>query len=79
MSVERQPDFLLGAARYARSLPYGRNSDRSDWRLVLSEGPGTCSPNLPARTARRAGAGLLRDGRGQHPAVGTVLKRYSLP
>lgn len=26
------------AARYVRSLPYGRNTDRSDWRLVLKEG-----------------------------------------
>jgi hypothetical protein len=26
-----------------RSLPYGRNSDHSDWRLVLGEGRGTCS------------------------------------
>ena len=25
------------AARYVRSLPYGRNTDRSDWRLVLKE------------------------------------------
>jgi hypothetical protein len=24
------------AARYVRSLPYGRNTDRSDWRLVLT-------------------------------------------
>jgi hypothetical protein len=26
------------AARYVRSLPYGRNTDRSDWRLVPKEG-----------------------------------------
>src|SRR5580692_6589030 len=31
------------AARYLCELPYGRNSDRSDFRLVLPEGRGTCS------------------------------------
>ena len=31
------------AARHVRNLPYGRNSDRSEWRLVLEEGRGTCS------------------------------------
>lgn len=31
------------AARYVRELPYGRNTDRGDYRLVLSEGRGTCS------------------------------------
>lgn len=31
------------SARHVRNLPYGRNSDRSEWRLVLQEGRGTCS------------------------------------
>jgi hypothetical protein len=31
------------AARYLHELPYGRNSDRSEFRLVLSERRGTCS------------------------------------
>jgi hypothetical protein len=30
-------------ARHLHELPYGRNSDRADFRLVLSEGRGTCS------------------------------------
>jgi hypothetical protein len=31
------------AARHVWKLPYGRNSDRSDWRLLLEEECGTCS------------------------------------
>lgn len=31
------------AAQFVKQLPYGRNTDRSDYRLVLSEGRGTCS------------------------------------
>jgi len=31
------------ACRYVWKLPYGRTSDSSNWRLVLSENVGTCS------------------------------------
>lgn len=31
------------AVSYVGELPYGRTSDRSDYRLVLTEGIGTCS------------------------------------
>lgn len=31
------------AGDYVWQLPYGRNSDRADFRLVLKEGRGTCS------------------------------------
>lgn len=31
------------ACLYVQSLPYGRNTDRSDFSLVLSEGKGSCS------------------------------------
>ena len=31
------------AVQHVRSIPYGRISDRSDYRLVLREGRGTCS------------------------------------
>ncbi len=31
------------ACLYVQSLPYGRNADRSDFSLVLSEGKGSCS------------------------------------
>lgn len=32
-----------GAAKYLHELPYGRNTDRADFRLVLVEHRGTCS------------------------------------
>lgn len=31
------------AIHYVQALPYGRNSNRSDYRLVITEGKGTCS------------------------------------
>jgi hypothetical protein len=34
---------FVDAARYVWQLPYGRNSNRADFRLVLPEGRGTCS------------------------------------
>jgi hypothetical protein len=48
------------AAHHVRYLPYGRNSDRSDWRLVLKEGRGTCSTKhaLLAELARVPGERL---------------------
>jgi uncharacterized protein (TIGR00369 family) len=48
------------AARYVRSLPYGRNTDRSDWRVVLKEGRGACSTKhaLLAELARENGRHL---------------------
>lgn len=33
----------LGAIDFIRQLPYGRNSDRKDLKLVLKENKGTCS------------------------------------
>lgn len=35
-------DFAAACA-YVQTLPYGRNSDRSDFTLVLTEGKGSCS------------------------------------
>jgi len=67
-------------------LPYGRNTDRSDYRLVLEEGRGTCSTRhaLLAALARehdwpvelRLGIYEM-DGRNT-PGVGPVLRRYGL-
>ena len=31
------------ACQFIKALPYGRNSDRANWRLVLTERKGTCS------------------------------------
>ncbi|MDQ4127000.1 MAG: hypothetical protein M3151_03470, partial [Actinomycetota bacterium] len=74
------------AARHVRRLPYGRNSDRADYGLVLEEGRGTCSTKhaLLAALARDYGLPVeLRlgvyemDGRNT-PGVGPVLARYGL-
>lgn len=74
------------AAGYVRDLPYGRNSDRSDWGLVLAERCGTCSTKhaLLAALAREHGAGVelrlgvyLMDG-ANTPAVAWVLEASGL-
>ncbi len=74
------------AARHVWRLPYGRNSDRADYGLVLEEGRGTCSTKhaLLATLARDHGLPVeLRlgvyemDGRNT-PGVGRVLARYGL-
>lgn len=75
-----------GAARYVRSLPYGRNSDRSDWRLVLEEGRGTCSTKhaLLAELARENGRpvplvlGVYEMDGENTPGVGSVLGDHGL-
>ena len=78
-------DFRL-AAGYVRDLPYGRNSDRSDWGLVLVENRGTCSTKhaLLAALAREHGSPVelrlgiyLMDVRNT-PGVGPTLARYGL-
>jgi hypothetical protein len=43
MFRRRGAHTLADAARLVESLPYGRNTDRADPRLVLIEGRGTCS------------------------------------
>lgn len=78
-------DFRQAAA-YVRDLPYGRNSDRSDWGLVLAENRGTCSTKhaLLAALAREQGADVeLRLGvylmdRANTPAVAGVLDAHGL-
>lgn len=74
------------AAGYVRDIPYGRNSDRSDWGLVLTERRGTCSTKhaLLAALAREHGADVglrlgvyLMDG-ANTPAVAGVLDVHGL-
>jgi hypothetical protein len=75
------------AARYVRSLPYGRNTDRSDWRLVLKEGRGACSTKhaLLAELARENGRhvalmlGIYEMCEDNTPGIGAVLERHGLP
>ena len=75
------------AARHVRSLPYGRNSDRSDWRLVLAEGRGTCSTKhaLLSELARENGRhvalvlGVYEMDGGNTPRIGAVLDATASP
>jgi hypothetical protein len=75
-----------GAARYVLRLPYGRTSDRSDWRLVLEERCGTCSTKhaLLTELARENDRpvslvlGIYEMDETNTPGVGPVLRRYGL-
>ncbi|CAA9445695.1 MAG: hypothetical protein AVDCRST_MAG02-417 [uncultured Rubrobacteraceae bacterium] len=79
-------DDFRTAARYVRDLPYGRNSDRSAFSLVLTEGRGTCSTKhaLLAALAREHDADVelrlgvyLMDG-ANTPGVADVLDAHGL-
>ena len=74
------------AAGYVRRLPYGRNSERSAYRLVLQEGRGTCSTKH-ALLAALAGEGdcpielrlgIYEMNELNTPGVGLVLTQYGL-
>lgn len=75
------------AARALHELPYGRNADRSDYRLVLSEGRGTCSTKhaLLAAVAREQDLpvalhiGIYDMTEANTPGVGRVLSAHGLP
>ena len=74
------------AGRYLRALPYGRTTNRADFRSVLSAGKGTCSTkhallaavaseqNLPVTLT----LGIYEMHERNTPGVGTVLTRYGL-
>ena len=74
------------AARFVCELPYGRNADRADYRLVLREGRGTCSTKhalLAAIAEEEALPVSLRIGiydmdEGNTPGVGPVLAAHGL-
>jgi hypothetical protein len=74
------------AARHLRHLPYGRNTNRADFRLVLTEKRGTCSTKhaLLAELAREQeipvaltlGIYLMHER--NTSGVGPVLEKYGL-
>jgi len=74
------------AGRYLHFLPYGRNSDRANFRLVLPEGRGTCSTKhaLLAELAREQDVpliltlGIYEMHERNTPGVGAVLDTYGL-
>src|ERR1041385_4464432 len=49
------------AARYVMHLPYGRNTRRSDYQLVLIEQKGTCSTKHALLTALARELGIAVD------------------
>lgn len=73
-------------ARRVHALPYGRNADRADFRLVLPEGRGTCSTKhaLLAAVAAEQGlavtltVGIYDLSEANTPGVGPVLARHGL-
>jgi hypothetical protein len=74
------------AARHLHHLPYGRNSDRADYRRVIPEGRGTCSTKhaLLAEVAREQDVpvfltiGIYDMGEANTPGVGPVLAAHGL-
>jgi hypothetical protein len=74
------------AARHVLRLPYGRNSRRADYGLVLTEGRGTCSTKhaLLAALAREHGRpvqlrlGIYEMNGDNTPGVGPVLRQHGL-
>jgi hypothetical protein len=74
------------AARYLHHLPYGRNTNRADFRLVLDEGRGTCSTKhvLLAEMAHEQQIpvaltlGIYAMHERNTPGVGPILEKYDL-
>lgn len=74
------------AAIHVRGLPYGRNSNRSDWSLVLEEERGTCSTKhallaeLASENGRRVSLVLgVYEMDGENTSgVGDVLNKHGL-
>ena len=74
------------AALHVRRLPYGRNTRRADYGLVLREGRGTCSTKhaLLAALAGEHGRsvelrlGIYEMNADNTPGVGPVLRPYGL-
>ena len=79
--------FFRAVAEYLHHLPYGRNTQRDAWRLVISEGRGTCSTKhaLLAALAAEQGIeakltlGVFDMTARNSPGVGPVLVQHQLP
>jgi len=74
------------AARFLHELPYGRNSDRADFRLVLAERRGTCSTKhallaavaLDQKLPVSLTIGIYDMAESNTPGVGSVLASHGL-
>jgi hypothetical protein len=79
-------DDFHQACDYVWRLPYGRNKDRSDWRLVLSESCGTCSTKHALLKALADGlaldvdlmVGIYQMREDNTPGVGRVLAEFGI-
>jgi hypothetical protein len=84
--LAREIVHFQAVGRHLYLLPYGRNTDRSDYRLVIPEGRGTCSTKhaLLAALAREQRLpvaltlGVYEMHERNTPGVGRVLDRYQL-
>lgn len=73
-------------ARFINQLPYGRNADRADFRLVLPERRGTCSTKhallavlaMEQRLPVHLTLGIYEMNERNTPGVGAVLSRHGL-
>jgi hypothetical protein len=74
------------AARFVHQLPYGRNADRANFRLVLPERRGTCSTKHALLAALAAEQhlqihlvlGIYEMSERSTPGVGAVLDKHGL-
>jgi hypothetical protein len=74
------------AARFINQLPFGRNADRADFRLVLRERRGTCSTKhallaalaIEQRLSVSLTLGIYEMSERNTPGVGEVLMRNGL-
>jgi hypothetical protein len=79
-------DDYRAAARFINQLPYGRNADRANFRLVLSEHRGTCSTKhallaalaIEQRLPIHLTLGIYEMSERNTPGVGAVLTRHGL-
>jgi hypothetical protein len=84
--LARSVSDFQAAARYLHHLPYGRNTNRADFRLVLDEGRGTCSTKhaLLAELAHEQDIpvaltlGIYAMHERNTPGVGHILEKYGL-
>nr|WP_321245516.1 hypothetical protein [uncultured Psychroserpens sp.] len=72
---------------YMKQLPYGRNSNRSNYKLVLKENKGTCSTKHAFLKAvaienntedLKLCLGIFKMNRDNTPKISAVLDRYQL-
>ena len=79
-------DDYREAARFINQLPYGRNADRADFRLVLPERRGTCSTKhallaalaIEQRLPIHLTLGIYEMSERNTPGVGAVLSKHGL-